>query len=450
MKKLFVTAIVALGFLTNSLNANLTDSITDAVKDKLGDAVGSKLNDLGSLGNILPGNISNAFKGLSTDLFGGLSKLMFKGLDTMSFDKLSQCYVPEETSSNLDVCGWADALDDLFKGDFCNLVPQMPGWRKVTDTDTKFDYSFGAREWCDAKKAKYGSAVADLFDDTSAQPSVNDDDKAKECKNKQARALDEMFSMTNLSKLNKNSYVYKVAISGDDKTLRLIRDFYTNSSANNFPTALCEKGKPANLTNVKKSLQDITEEDIYKDSMPKTVADYEEDIRETTQTMQKTRQAFNKIPQNVSVAVANIEQDANVSTEISTQTQKAMTQAVAGIINSLETERNGAIKAARTKYRNETGAIEMTGEDYVQALKPAYQKAARTAIQKQKNDEIAITNDIMEKYDKKIELAKLMVEKEVIMQSLNFPKDIAKKEIANYISCANDSSDSCKKLLDWE
>ena len=145
MKKLFVTAIVALGFLTNSLNANLTDSITDAVKDKLGDAVGSKLNDLGSLGNILPGNISNAFKGLSTDLFGGLSKLMFKGLDTMSFDKLSQCYVPEETSSNLDVCGWADALDDLFKGDFCNLVPQMPGWRKVTDTDTKFDYSFGAK-----------------------------------------------------------------------------------------------------------------------------------------------------------------------------------------------------------------------------------------------------------------------------------------------------------------
>lgn len=448
MKKLFVTAVVALGFFSNSLNANL---VTNAIQEKLGDAVGNKLNDLGSLGEILPGNISNAFKGLSTDLFGGLSNLMFKGLDTVSFDKLSQCYVPENTSSNLDVCGWATALDDLFKGDFCNLVPQMPGWRKVTDKDTKFDYSFGAREWCDAQKAKYGSAVADLFDNTSAQSSVNDDNETKKCKSDQARKLNEMFSMTNLSKLDKNSYVYKAAINSDGKTLRLIRDFYTSSSANNFPKALCEKGRPANLTNVKKPLDKITEEDIYKNSVPKTVADYEEDIRKAIETKQKTRQGFNNISQGVSAYVAKAEKEANVSTDIAIQTQQAMNgQVVSAIVNNLEMERDGEIKAARTKYRNEMGAIETTGEDYVQALKPSYQKAARITIQKQKNDEIAITNDIMEKYDKKIELAKLMVEKEVIMQSSNFPKDIAKKEIANYISCANDSSQNCKELLGWE
>lgn len=447
MRKFIMMVALAMGLQTSVFGFD----ITGAVKDQLGSVVGGKISSLSDVKGLLPGNMSNLFSNVSSDVFGGLTSTIFNGLDYVTMGSVSKCYVLEESSSNLDVCSFAKKLDELMQGNFCNLVPSVPGMRKRGNDEMDFDYSLGLYELCKAKQAEYGNIASKSINNMS-QSKLDGTPTQRAGRKAAQKYIDEMWELNALLKLNKDSLAYKSASKQDNETIRLMKEFWSNEASNGFKINYDDKGNFKGNITVKKKIQDITIDDIVK--VPQNLNAYNEEINAAVELendkLKSTNPiniAQNAIDKSKNDILANIDGNKvltaeEINTKIMSETNlKELDSSFENHIVA-ESEKEIAI------YRSENWGLENPDKTYLDKVGSGYKLEAAKRIQKQAQKEVEIKMAVREKYARKKDITVALTTQKAIMAQA-FNREVAMEDIRTYINNANDKSFQ-KDTLGWD
>lgn len=363
----------------------------------------SNTRGLGDItGNIvdgaLNGNLNGALGGVLDSVLGKLDS-QFSNIFSNSLNFINACY---ETDLKLDidlgidttdVCAMASKLDEI-KVNICSLVGGSGTMNKGIS---------GFQSLCEAKQKEFKDYVSRQANNFTEWAVLQNGEKTTGYNAKFASGIsvadfDSKWDINNL--LKDDSTISKMLKDGKMKELELFMDYTKSYGA-------------------KTDIKSINMEDI---KAPSSMNDYRKGIDDGIKN-------YRTIIKN-----ANPSQSASLArAKLSKNNKEDMKK----LSNQLKSDYNNAKIAeignalATSDYKK----IAIPTQDYVKLLRKDLQHGAIAQIRRQQAQEVALISQIEEKWERKYNLAKLLIDKEVIL-SQTFDEKKAREE-ANRIVNSN-------------
>lgn len=361
----------------------------------LGDIIGG-----GNIGNIvdgaLNGNLNGALGGVLDSVLGKLDS-QFSNIFSNSLNFINACY---ETDLKLDidlgidttdVCAMASKLDEI-KVNICSLVGGSGTMNKGIS---------GFQSLCEAKQKEFKDYVSRQANNFTEWAVLQNGEKTIDYNAKFASGLsvaefDSKWDINNL--LKDDSTISKMLKDGKMKELELFMDYTKSYGA-------------------KTDIKSINMEDI---KAPSSMNDYRKGIDDGIKN-------YRTIIKN-----ANPSQSASLArAKLSKNNKEDMKK----LSNQLKSDYNNAKIAeignalATSDYKK----IAIPTQDYVKLLRKDLQPGAIAQIRRQQAQEVALISQIEEKWERKYNLAKLLIDKEVIL-SQTFDEKKAREEVNRIVN----------------
>lgn len=467
MKKLVLTIAIALSMAVNSnaifdgassvvSGALNTGKLSSTLTDSISKYVGSKV-DISSIVDKLPGNMSNYLGNITSDAFGGVTNTIFKGLNTISFGALEKCYEIEDSTTDFNVCSFADGIDEFLKGDYCNLLPDVSG---MTKKSQNFNYS-GVRKWCDELTENSRSAVSDKVNTLLCT------DKNKtfdECYGEKAgaecsltkRAVQNQFDAfveNPNSETYKNSLISKYFRQGNNTMVEDIKRYFVGH---------CDVVKEKNLANV--TIEHLTTDKGTKDTaslknrgfaVARTMEEAEKSLLKTVESYDAKRsgnptRVASAVASSASSKVDDLIKNGDISTNDASTWQKKAQEIMNGTtikdgkteINQnksfaefFELAKDNEMKEVVAELRNSPNWYAFPTEAFVNQYREDVRPQIIQTIRQQEATMAKRMSEINEKWENKKELALKLIEKDMYMQ-VTFQRADAEKEICNEMATA--------------
>ncbi|EFR47519.1 hypothetical protein HCCG_02067 [Helicobacter cinaedi CCUG 18818 = ATCC BAA-847] len=361
----------------------------------LGDIIGG-----GNIGNIvdgaLNGNLNGALGGVLDSVLGKLDS-QFSNIFSNSLNFINACY---ETDLKLDidlgidttdVCAMASKLDEI-KVNICSLVGGSGTMNKGVS---------GFQSLCEAKQKEFKDYVSRQANNFAEWATLQNGEKTTDYNAKFASGLsvadfDSKWDINNL--LKKDSTISKMLKDGKMKEIEMFMDYTKSYGA-------------------KKDIESINMEDI---KAPSSMNDYRRGIDDG---IKNNRTIIKNANPSQSASLARAKLSKNNKEDM----QKLSNQLKSDYNNAKIAEIGNAL--ATSDYKK----IAIPTQDYVKLLRKDLQPGAIAQIRRQQAQEVSLISQIEEKWERKYNLAKLLIDKEVIL-SQKFDETEARKEVNRIVN----------------
>ena len=387
-----------------SQQANDTRGLGDIIGGgNIGDIVGGAIGG-GNLGDIagnivdgaLNGNLNGALGGVLDSALGKLDS-QFSNIFSNSLNFINACY---ETDLKLDidlgidttdVCAMASKLDEI-KVNVCSLVGGSGTMNKGLS---------GFQSLCEAKQKEFKDYVSRQANNFAEWATLQNGEKTIDYNAKFASGLsvaefDSKWDINNL--LKKDSTISKMLKDGKMKEIEMFMDYTKSYGA-------------------KKDIESINMEDI---KAPSSMNDYRRGIDDG---IKNNRTIIKNANPSQSASLARAKLSKNNKEDM----QKLSNQLKSDYNNAKIAEIGNAL--ATSDYKK----IAIPTQDYVKLLRKDLQPGAIAQIRRQQAQEVSLISQIEEKWERKYNLAKLLIDKEVIL-SQKFDETEARKEVNRIVN----------------
>ncbi len=352
-----------------------------AINNANGDAIGNVLGGLagGAVGSVL-----------------GKLDQNFSNIFSKSLNFINACYGTnfKLPNSYTDACALAGELDSL-KTNVCSAIGGSGNVEKGIT---------GFQRLCNAKQRQFNDYVGKQAVNFAEWAVLQDNEKttdfiAKFSSGISVATFDSNWDVNNL--LKGDGIASKLLKDGKMKDLELLMDYTKSYGATTDPNKI--------------KIEDI--------QAPNSMNDYRKGIDES---IKNNREIYRTANPSQSAALARAKLNNNEKADIS------------DLANKLKSDYDNAKIAeignvlATSDYKK----IAVPTQEYVKLLRKDLQPSAIAQIRRQQAQEVAIVSQIEEKWERKYNIAKLLMDKEKILAQ-KFDEEAAKKEINQIANQSN-------------
>lgn len=368
--------------IQNNMNSN-SGGISSNMSSKsgIGDAIGNVLGGLagGAVGSVL-----------------GKLDQNFSNIFSKSLNFINACYGTnfKLPNSYTDACALAGELDSL-KTNVCSAIGGSGNVEKGIT---------GFQRLCNAKQRQFNDYVGKQAVNFAEWAVLQDNEKttdfiAKFSSGISVATFDSNWDVNNL--LKGDGIASKLLKDGKMKDLELLMDYTKSYGATTDPNKI--------------KIEDI--------QAPNSMNDYRKGIDES---IKNNREIYRTANPSQSAALARAKLNKNENADIK------------DLANKLKSDYDNAKIAeignvlATSDYKK----IAVPTQEYVKLLRKDLQPSAIAQIRRQQAQEVAIVSQIEEKWERKYNIAKLLMDKEKILAQ-KFDEEAAKKEINQIANQSN-------------